>query len=204
MLVNTLLNIHGRLPVSLGTSLTSVVLCPLNSTVVVISDYQLHVLKSESLLVLFGFLLCVLQNSVPCSVKCSRAVSWVNCRAHLIFFPISQESLFHGLMSSELKPIVSTYILTWFLFVPCRRVNMVLVILSQNMVLFYSEFLIISDFSASSTAPGTDQVLATGGAGGWMDGVWHIGQWMIAWLKGNMIQLSYQDQHRGTKLRTKG
>lgn len=87
MLVDTLLNIQGRLPVSLGTSLTSVVLCPLNSTVVVISDYQQHVLQSESLLVLFGFLLCVLQNSILCSVKCSRAVSWVNCRAHLIFFP---------------------------------------------------------------------------------------------------------------------
>lgn len=75
MLVDTLLNIQGRLPVSLGTSLTAVVLCPLKSTVVVISDYQLHVLKSESLLVLFGILLCVLQTSILCSVKCSRAVS---------------------------------------------------------------------------------------------------------------------------------
>lgn len=204
MLVDTLLNIQGRLPVSLGTSLTSVVLCPLKSTVVVISDYQLHVLKSESLLVLFGILLCVLQTSILCSVKCSRAVSWGNCRAHLKFFPISQESLFHCLMSSELKPIVSIYILTGFLVVPCGRVNMVLVILCQNMVLFYSEFLIISDFSASSTALGTEQVLAFGWAGGWMDGVWCIGQWIIAWLKGNMVQLSYQDQHRVTKLRTKG
>lgn len=179
MLVDTLLNIHGRLPVSLGTSLTSVVLCTLNSTVVVISDYQLHVLKSESLLVLFGFLLCVLQNSVLCSVKCSRAVSWVNCRAHLIFFPISQESLFHCLMSSELKPIVSTYILTWFLVVLCGRVNMVLVSLSQNMVCF------ILNFSLFLTSPHQAQHLEqsrywplAGQVGGWMVYDISVSEWL--------------------------
>lgn len=60
-------------------------------------------------------------------------------------------------MSSVLKFIVS-YIMTGFLVVPCGRVNVVLVTPPQKMVLFYSEFLIISDFSALSTGLGTKQV----------------------------------------------
>lgn len=55
-------------------------------------------------------------------------------------------------MSNVLKPIVSYILTRW-------KVNIVLAIPSQNLLLFYSEFLIISDFSALSTGPETEEVI---------------------------------------------
>lgn len=54
-----------------------------------------------------------------------------------------------------LKSIVS-YILIRFFIVPCGRVNMGLSIPFQNLVLFYSEILIISDLLASSIESGKE------------------------------------------------
>lgn len=147
MLINTLLNIQGRLSksVSLCGPDSFLVFCPLN----------------------FSYLGCP-RLSAPCSQmssgsvlvppvcitawKCSQVESWGNIRAHLDFFPTS---IFHGLVSSVLKSIVS-YILTGFLVVPYGKINKVFITSSQNLVLFYYYFLIISDFSASSIGSGTE------------------------------------------------
>lgn len=72
------------------------------------------------------------------------------------------------------KSIVSC-ILTGFLVVPCvwgGAVNMVLITPSQNLVLCYYYFLIITDFSASSIGSETEKVInkcsLDGQVGGWM------------------------------------
>ena len=75
-----------------------------------------------------------------------------NNRAYLNFSGIP---VFPCLLSNMLKSIVS-YILIRFFIVPCGRVNMGLSIPSQNLVLFYSEILIISDLLASSIESGKE------------------------------------------------
>lgn len=72
-----------------------------------------------------------------------------------------------------LKSIVSC-ILTGFLVVPFwgRAVNTVLITPSQNLVLCYYYFLIITDFSASSIGSEREKVInkcsLDGQVGGWM------------------------------------
>lgn len=79
-----------------------------------------------------------------------------NNRAYLnFFFSFSGIPEFPCLPSNMLKSIVS-YILIGFFTVPCGRVNMGLIIPSQNLVLFCSEFLIISDLLASSVESGKE------------------------------------------------
>ena len=140
----------------------SIVLSPLwysalwTVAIVVVSDYGLNVLKSDSLLALFRFLLSVLQYSSLYSMKCSKMEGWGNSKSHLNFFPhLSGIPVFHCLIYSVLKSIVS-YILNGFLvftyegkYGPCYFLS------KYSLVLFW-----ISDFSASSTLPGIEQVIS--------------------------------------------
>ena len=106
-----------------------------------------------------------------------------NNRAYLnFFFYFSGIPVFLCLLSNMLKSIVS-YILIGLFIVICGRVNMVLIIPSQNFVLFYSELLIISDLLASSIESGIEWVIHKWLLDGQVGGVFYIGSWIIRWLK---------------------
>lgn len=128
-------------------------------------DSQLHVLKSERLLVLFGF-------SVYWGLKNSRWQAKAIIGLISISFSLSGIPEFPCLLSNMLKSIVS-YILIGFFTVPCGRVNMGLIIPSQNLVLFCSEFLIISDLLASSVESGKEWVINKCLLGGQVGGAFY-------------------------------
>lgn len=102
------------------------------NSVSVAPDSQLHVLKSERLLVLFGF-------SVLRAEKLQVASQGNNRFISNFFFSLRNPWI--SLSAVQYVEIHCFIYFNWFFTVPCGRVNMGLIIPSQNLVLFCSEFL---------------------------------------------------------------